>query len=192
MPTADQDVRRSEFDDWVHAHTCDLLRYAKAHVREGAVAEDLVQLAFIAAWEGRGKFQQRSSPRTWLFSILKKKIADHWRKAYRDPVIHGVEPVDEDFFQENGAWAQGHVPDDRGHDGPEQRERILRFLAECLEKLPDHWRAVVEMKFLKEKDAGAICQGLGISPTNYWQQIHRAKVRLHDCVNTKMKKGIRH
>ncbi|MBK9421838.1 MAG: sigma-70 family RNA polymerase sigma factor [Flavobacteriales bacterium] len=188
MPTVDQAVGRSEFDGWVHAHTGDLLRYARSRVRDEAVAEDLVQLAFIAAWEGRKKFAQQSSPRTWLFSILKNKIADHWRKAYRDPVVHGVEPMDLDFFDGDGGWAPGHIPQEWGLDGPDDDEQIQRFLADCLQQLPAHWRAAVEMKFLKEKDADAICQELGVSATNYWQQIHRAKVRLRDCISTNMKK----
>lgn len=192
MPTADQTVGKSEFDGWVHAHTGDLLRYARSRVRDEPVAEDLVQLAFIAAWEGRKKFAQQSSPRTWLFSILKNKIADHWRKTYRDPVVHGMEPVDADFFEGDGRWAPGHIPQEWGLDGPDDDEQIQRFLADCLQQLPAHWRAAVEMKFLKEKDADAICQELGVTATNYWQQIHRAKVRLRDCIGTKMKKEHRH
>jgi RNA polymerase sigma-70 factor (ECF subfamily) len=38
------------------------------------------------------------------------------------------------------------------------------------------------MKFLHDKDAELICAELGISNTNYWQQIHRAKVRLRSCI----------
>lgn len=192
MPTVDQAVGRSEFDAWVHMHTGDLLRYARSRVRDEPIAEDLVQLAFIAAWEGRKKFAQQSSPRTWLFSILKNKIADHWRKAYRDPLVHGVEPMDTDFFEIDGRWAPGHIPQEWGLDGPDDDEQIQHFLADCLQQLPAHWRAAVEMKFLKEKDADAICQELGVSATNYWQQIHRAKVRLRDCISAKMKKEHRH
>ncbi len=192
MPATDQATGQREFDTWVHAHTGDLLRYAKARVREEDVAEDLVQLAFIAAWEGRKKFAQQSSPRTWLFSILKNKIADHWRKAYRDPVVHGVEPVDADFFDGVGRWAPGHIPEEWGLDGPDQGEQVHGFLADCLQQLPAHWRAAVEMKFLKEKDAEAICQELDITATNYWQQIHRAKMRLRECISTKMKKDHLH
>ncbi|MBK9598303.1 MAG: hypothetical protein IPO60_08265 [Flavobacteriales bacterium] len=103
-------VGKREFDDWVHAHTADLLRYTKARVREEAIAEDLVQLAFIAAWEGREKFAQQSSPRTWLFSILKNKMPTIGAKAYRDPVVHGLEPMDADFFAGDGHWAWGTSP----------------------------------------------------------------------------------
>ncbi|MBX2981154.1 MAG: sigma-70 family RNA polymerase sigma factor [Flavobacteriales bacterium] len=192
MPIAYHTVEKREFNEWVHAHTGDLLRYAKTRVREEAEAEDLVQSAFVAAWEGRKKYAQQSSPRTWLFSILKNKIADHWRKAYRDPVVHGQEPVDADFFGDNGRWAPGHIPAEWGLGGPDQAEQMHRFLADCLRLLPSHWRAVVEMKFLKDKDAELICQELGISATNYWQQIHRAKVRLRECISTKITKDNHH
>ena len=189
MPTTDHVVDKRAFQEWVHAHTGDLLRYAKSRVREEDVAEDLVQLAFIAAWEGRKKFAQQSSPRTWLFSILKNKIADHWRKAYRDPVVHGLEPVDAAFFTGDDRWAPGHIPVEWGLDGPDQEEQMQRFLADCLQQLPTHWRAAVEMKYLKEKNAEAICQELGITATNYWQQVHRAKVQLRECISSKMTKN---
>ena len=38
-------------------------------------------------------------------------------------------------------------------------------------------------KYLAEKDAKEICQELGVSTTNFWQIIHRAKLQLRACVN---------
>lgn len=189
MPSALPTVDKREFNEWVHTHTGEMLRYAKSRVREEADAEDLVQLAFIAAWNGRKKFAQQSSPRTWLFSILKNKIADHWRKVYRDPVVHGLEPVDADLFDGDGRWSAGHIPAEWGLDGPGPEEQMQQFLAHCLDLLPPHWRAAVEMKFLKDKDAPGICQELGITATNYWQQIHRAKMRLRECISSQMAKN---
>ncbi|MBZ0206234.1 MAG: sigma-70 family RNA polymerase sigma factor [Flavobacteriales bacterium] len=186
MRTAAAAMDKGNFNEWVHAHTSELLRYAASRVKEPEIAEDLVQLTFIAAWNGREKFAQQSSPRTWLFSILKNKIADHYRKAYRDPVVHGLEARDVDHFTADGRWRAEHMPTEWDLDEQGRVERLQRFLAECLKKLPPHWRAAVEMKYLKEKDAAAICQELGITATNYWQQIHRAKVKLRECISARM------
>lgn len=186
MPEAAATMENKDLNAWVHAHTAELLRFAASRVKEPEVAEDLVQLTFIAAWKGREKFEQQSSPRTWLFSILKNKIADHYRKVYRDPVVHGLEATDADFFTAEGRWRADHIPTEWDLDEQERNESMQRFLAECLKKLPAHWRAAVEMKFLKEKDAAAICQELGITATNYWQQIHRAKVKLRECISARI------
>ena len=42
------------------------------------------------------------------------------------------------------------------------------------------------MKYLKEKDSALICQELGITATNYWQQLHRAKLKLRDCITKQL------
>lgn len=167
---------------WVRAHTAELLRYAKARVQEVTIAEDLVQQTFVAAWESRERFTGASSPRTWLFSILKNKLADHYRKAYRDPVVHGGGTLEDDRFTADGAWKPEHLPHDWEGDDAADAEAMNLYLHECLGHLPANWRAAVEMKYLKEQDAAVVCQELGITPTNYWQQLHRAKVKLRDCI----------
>jgi len=42
--------------------------------------------------------------------------------------------------------------------------------------------ACIRLKFLDEKKGEQICQELGLSTTNYWQLIHRAKLQLRDCL----------
>lgn len=171
------------FDALVHQYTSDLLRFAHSRVKDPQVAEDLVQVTFIAAWEGRTRFSGQSNIRTWLYSILKNKLADHYRKHYRDPVVHGADKQEGLPFDERGRW----LTEDRPEPWPEEtvadKERMDLFLAHCLAALPPNWRAAIEMKFLRGDDASAICQELGISSTNYWQQIHRAKLKLRDCIS---------
>lgn len=173
---------------WVETYTQDMLRYAKARVKEHAVAEDLVQIAFVAAWEGRARFAGDSTPRTWLFSILKNKLADHYRTLYRDPVVHGNDDVETERFADNGGWLPEHQPAEWNLAAHHEAELMEKHLAHCLQELPPHWRAAVEMKYLSNVDASAICQELGISVTNYWQQIHRAKLKLRACITAQLQK----
>ncbi len=168
---------------WVQMHTAELLGYAKARIRDPLIAEDLVQITFMAAWESRDRFAHQSSPRTWLFAILKNKLADHYRKAYRDPIVHGADALEDDRFTTEGAWKPEHRPQDWDIDEAAEKEALQHYLHECLGHLPANWRAAVEMKYLKEQDAAVVCQELGISSTNYWQQLHRAKVKLRDCIS---------
>ncbi|HQV74544.1 MAG: sigma-70 family RNA polymerase sigma factor [Flavobacteriales bacterium] len=183
-------LSRSESDisSWVDKYTQDLLRYTKARVKDLSVAEDLVQITFVAAWEGRERYAGQSSIRTWLFSILKNKLADHYRKAYRDPVLHRTEELEIERFADNGGWLPEHRPTEWSMDALQEAELLEEHLAHCLQGLPPHWRAAIEMKYLRNVDAKEICQELGISVTNYWQQIHRAKLKLRDCITNQLQK----
>lgn len=173
----------ADFDALVREHTQGMLHYTLHRVKDAQVAEDLVQTAFIAAWEGWQRFSGRSSARTWLYSILKNKLADHYRQYYRDPVVHDPGMLDHDRFDANRRWRVEDRPTPWREEESENKEALQRYLAHCLDGLPPNWRAAIEMKFLRGSDAEVICQELGITATNYWQQIHRAKLKLRDCIS---------
>jgi RNA polymerase sigma-70 factor (TIGR02943 family) len=182
-------VRKTLLEQLVRAHTSELARFARARVKDPDVADDLVQMTFIAAWDSIGRYAHESSHRTWLFAILKHKLADHYRKQYREAKhLSGAgEGSDEQLMgicDVQGNWThQPHNTEDFLVPAEDQRkERLDRALRACLDSLPAHWRSAVEMKFLLDRDAKEICATLGISDTNYWQQIHRAKLRLRGCI----------
>lgn len=58
-------------------------------------------------------------------------------------------------------------------------------LADCLSKLPNKWKGVVSSKYLEEKDSEEICKDFDITSSNLWVIIHRAKLVLRDCLQTK-------
>jgi RNA polymerase sigma-70 factor (ECF subfamily) len=174
------------FEQLVRTHTKELLRFASKRLNDPLIAEDLVQTTFMSAWASRDRFAQQSSPRTWLFSILKNKLADHYRQVYRDPVLYGAPEADDERFDESGRWKEANRPNHWELDEAGEAEALQNHLANCLQHLPAHWRAAVEMKYLHDRDATVICQELGISPTHYWQQLHRAKLKLRDCITRQL------
>lgn len=177
---------------WVRSHTQDLQRYVRSRVKDAATADDLVQLTFVSAWQTMEKFAGQSSPRTWLFSILKHKLADHYRKVYREgKQVSGPELTsdegDENTFTPDGHWDGSSAPvSDPVAFRDSDNERLDRALRHCLDLLPDKLRSAVEMKYLKEKDSESIQAELGISAMNYWQQLHRAKLKLRECIQGRM------
>lgn len=180
---------RKLLEQLVKKHTSELARFARARVKDPDVADDLVQLTFIAAWDAIGRYANESSHRTWLFAILKHKLADHYRKQYREARhLSGAADADDERLMGicdlQGNWThRPHEAEDFLIPAEDQRnERLDRALRACLDSLPPHWRSAVEMKFLLDRDAKEICAALGISDTNYWQQIHRAKLRLRGCI----------
>ena len=73
----------------VDDHSDYLLAFALTKLSDIEVAKDLVQDTFVAALTKLDTFEKRSKIRTWLTSILNRKIIDYWRKAetrYTDPV----------------------------------------------------------------------------------------------------------
>ena len=78
-------VGRCDPTAWVEQHGDYLFRYALIRLRNESVAEDLVQDALLAAFQGKERFTGSSTERSWLTGILKHKIMDHFRRLARAP-----------------------------------------------------------------------------------------------------------
>lgn len=170
---------------WVKIYTKDLFSYTLSKVQQKEVAEDLVQDTFISAYQSYDKFQGKSNEKTWLFSILKRKIADFYRIKYKKGNFVSSRITDQ-FFDENGRWKPEFEPHDWGRekellDDPE----FAKAFKNCLDHLPDRWSSAVKLKYLEEHDADGICNELEISKPNFWQIIHRAKLQLRNCLELK-------
>ena len=91
---------------WVDRHGDYLFRYALARLHQVELAEDLVQDTFLGALRGREQFAGASSERTWLVSILKRKIIDHLRRQHREQPASDIAAdgwMDE-LFDHSGHW----------------------------------------------------------------------------------------
>jgi RNA polymerase sigma-70 factor (ECF subfamily) len=176
-----------ELSEWVEKYTADLLSWACHKVSNEELASDLVQDTFLAAAEKIESFKGNSSPKTWLFSILNNKIIDYYRKKIHQPVKFDNQHFSL-FFDENNSWKDSRKPKNwvdeaEGHLLDNQEFRMV--LKNCLDALPENWNICVKLKYLTEKSGEEICQELDITPSNYWQIIHRAKLQLRDCIEKK-------
>ena len=177
--------------EWVESYTADLVSWAYYKTSQHEIAEDLVQETFIAAFQSFHTFENKSTPRTWLFSILKNKIIDHHRKSYKEAAVSAnsmnVEQSDNLFgflFDNDGQWKkkQDDIKWDNGCEELLDNPEFNAVLTNCLSRLPVNWNAALQLKYLEEKEQKNICQELGISATNYWQIVHRAKLQLKACL----------
>jgi len=170
----------------VEQYAGDLYKRAFFKVSDSEMAKDLVQDTFMAAAEKISTFKGESTPKTWLFSILNNKIIDYYRAKVVRPYHYNTQSFS-NFFTEEGDWRPdkipGHWNEDDGHllDDAE----FNATLKKCLDALPDRWSLSIKLKYLMEKESEEICQELGVSPTNFWQIMHRAKLQLRDCVENK-------
>ncbi len=175
--------KENTLQNWVRDYTADMLSWAGHKVSDPELAKDLIQDTFLAAAEKIETFRKDSSPKTWLFSILNYKIIDFYRSKVKQIKSLDSHPLS-DFFTADGEWLSDHKPANWGED-----ERNLlddpdfnRVLKSCIDALPEQWSLSIRLKYLIDKKGAEICQELDISPSNYWQIMHRAKLQLRSCV----------
>ena len=180
---------------WVDEYADSLFSFAFYKTGNREDAEDLVQETFLSAFNNRESFRGESSVKTWLSSILKNKITDYYRR--QRPEILSVDALDagggldDAFFdpQHFGAWKKP-VDSNFISDSPENYlygKEFREFLRLCLQKLPERLRRIFISKFLEEEKTEDICKENGITASNYWVLVFRAKVLLRECLE---KRGI--
>jgi RNA polymerase sigma-70 factor (ECF subfamily) len=153
------------------AHRDHLLRFARRRLRDPAAAEDVVQDVFEAVLRQHAAFAGRSSLRTWLTGVLKHKIVDRLRQQ-RD--LCRLDDADDGAAAEvRGLRCPQPLPDEVA----DQRQRLRRTLAR-IEALPPALREVVQRRLLDGQDTGEVCRALGISETNLFVRLHRARRQL--------------
>lgn len=169
--------------NWVELYSDDLFSWALYKVSSKETAEDLVQDTYLVAFQTYHKFEGKSNPRTWLFAILNNKINDHHRTIFRNTSFESI-LKNNHFFDENEAWNPTESP----LEWPTQSEHILddsefnNTLESCMKKLPATWFSGIYLRYIEEKKGSDICQELEITPTNFWQILHRAKMQLRKCL----------
>lgn len=172
-----------ELSEWVDLYAGELYAWASHKVSDPETARDLVQDTFLVAAEKIDSFKGDSTPKTWLFSILNHKIIDVYRKKNKQPV-QTDNRIFSELFDEGGDWKREKRPL-HWHENEEHlldNQDFLAILAECLDALPETWNTCVKLKYLSEKKGEEICQEVGITASNYWQIVHRAKLQLRECI----------
>jgi RNA polymerase sigma-70 factor (TIGR02943 family) len=170
---------------WVDDYADALYGYAKARVDDADQAKDFVQETFISALKALDNFEQKSSVKTWLFSILKRKIIDY----YRQQESRKTKPLSA-YFREKGRvghWVPEAAPQGKYADFEEQLENteLQAAIAACVDLLPGKWKGVVIDKLIEEKDTDEVCKEHDLTPSNLWVIVHRAKLQLRECLEKK-------
>lgn len=183
MPQASkQDI----FSSWVEEHSDALYHYVLKHGFEEQGGKDIVQDAFLSAWHGIDNYKAQASARNWLFVILKNKITDHFRKAVNKITIESLEDESNDrsFFDDHDHWKEGMYPQQWSIDfnNPGDVNDFRRIFNGCTGKLKRIQNAVFVMKYVDNEQSENICKELGLSSSNYWVILHRAKVLLRACL----------
>ena len=164
-----------------------LVRFARLQMRNDAAAEDAVQDAMLAAVENISRFEGSAAVATWLFAILKNKIIDEFRRRARQPVTDDSD--DEmlaahinDQFDSTDHWISPVSQWSDPHASLEQK-RFWDVFDACISGLPERSARVFGMRELLGMETDDICKELGISTSNCWVLLHRARMGLRECLS---------
>ena len=176
------------FEQQIASHRDYLLRFARLQLRNDTWAEDAVSETVLAALARPQAFERRSQLKTWLVGILKHKVIDALRLQGREVSLSpqhddaGADDLlDQALFAPDGHFAE--LPADWGN--PEQELGSRQFFAvleACASKLPAAQGRLFLMREWLELSCDEICKELGLTPTNLYVQLHRARQRLRECL----------
>lgn len=173
---------------WLKEHGDYLFRYARRRLFSDEQAEDAVQECLLAALSARRDFAGDSSERTWLTGILKHKIVDAIRKQAREVTAPGGDDEQDDWeslFDQSGHWLETF----RDWGNPEaalEKSRLQRMLDECFRRLKPTLAQIFSLRELSGLSNEEICKELDISQTNAWVMLHRARLSLRECLDTRI------
>ncbi|HYM50937.1 MAG TPA: RNA polymerase sigma factor [Candidatus Limnocylindrales bacterium] len=133
---------------WAYqTHVTAIYQYIYSRVGNRVDAEDLTSQVFVKAINGMRDDVSVAELRSWLYRVAQTTLADHWREYYAE---------DRTELQDNLA----SPPPTRENSEAAQRVETL------LETLPEQYRRVLELRFLRGYSVREVAQELGLTETN--------------------------
>lgn len=162
-----------DFAALVRAHHRDLLVYAVALTRDAATARDIVQEAFIVAYQKREIFDVTRDFATWMRGIVRNKWREWLRKNRRyDLGDHELARMDADI----AAWQSSRAL--REHS-------LFDALEVCLGRLPATLREAVEAYYYEGRTGDETAEHLHVAPAAVRKRLQRARLLLKQCLESK-------
>jgi len=178
-------IPASDPSQWVDRYGDYLYGYALRRVPDPSLAQDLVQETFLAALKSKDNFRGRSSEKTWMTGILKHKLMDHLRKKYRETTWENPDAAlkkERPIFAADGKWETKPVKwATNPHDLYEQKA-FMEAVYQCIHTLPRRLGDAFTLRELEGSSTNQICKILGISATNCYVILHRARSMIRGCL----------
>jgi len=172
------------FVDALQRYHGPLLRLAMAYVRDRASAEDIVQEAWLTAIRLLGRFEGRSSLKTWISGIVINVARARRRKESRmltftslfgDLADWRKPTVDPARFGRDGTWRELPRSWDNVPEASLIGKETLARIKTAIEELPPKHREVIVLRDVAQLDAAEVGTMLGISAENQRVRLHRAR-----------------
>jgi len=165
---------RRAFDRLVTAHLPMVWATVWRVLRHREDTEDVVQEVFVTAHRAIAGFRGDSKFSTWLHRIATTRALNHLDRA-EERIRRASDPVDDGPIEVAASQAPSPL------HALEAKE-LMRRLAECLQKLPAAWRAVLALRDAEERTYEQIAEVLQIELGTVRSRLARARGSLKDCV----------
>jgi RNA polymerase sigma-70 factor (ECF subfamily) len=177
------------FEALVARHYATMLAVAQTYVQGRAVAEEVVQEAWLGVINGLDRFEGRSSLKTWIVSILVNQAKTRGAREARSIPFASLAPeggepaVDPDRFRGSEESYPGHwraFPGDWGRSAAVavQDRETLRVVMGAIADLPAAQQTVIRMRDVEGYSAEEVCAALDVSEGNQRVLLHRARSRV--------------
>lgn len=168
---------------WIERYSDYLFNYTITRVNDREIAKDLIQDTFFAGLKSMKNFKGEATERTWLISILKRKIIDYYRKINSKKGQAEVR-MTYNTDENEGDWLEERVEDEGVLNAQETLENteLGDAIYNCMDKLSDKQATVFKMKTILNYETETICNELNITASNLWVIIHRARTAMAECM----------
>lgn len=154
---------RELYEVLVRRHTSRLYRAAVSILRSVPDAEDVVQDAFVSAYQHLGQFAGRAKFSTWLTRIAVHRALEQ-AQSRREESLDVPEQDYKSMLRSRGRNPEEHAASSEAKE----------LLDEALARLPEIYRDVVVMRYLQENDTAETAENLNITESNVKVRLHRA------------------
>jgi RNA polymerase sigma-70 factor (ECF subfamily) len=176
----------------VERHQPAMLRIARMYVSSLAIAEEVVQDAWLGVLRGLDGFQGRSSLRTWIFRILVNTAKTRGLRESRSVPFSSVwapdadaepsVPLDRFLAEDHERWPRHWASEPATWESvPEDRllsKETLATVAAVIETLPPNQREVIRLRDVLGWTSEEVRNALDLTETNQRVLLHRARAKV--------------
>lgn len=157
-----------------------LYRVGMSIVNDDAEVEDIMQVAYINAYENLGKFAFKASFSTWLTRILINESLLRLKKRGKS-INMNDDTMDNEIYRQHTMGVQTPV-------AKLLNSELKVILEEAIRQLPEKYRIVFIMREIEGMNIADTQQCLDISEVNVKVRLNRAKALLRESLNGHYKK----
>ncbi|QDT65225.1 sigma-70 family RNA polymerase sigma factor [Calycomorphotria hydatis] len=131
------------------------------------LAEDIYQRVAVALWMKRASYDPSYPFTQWAIGFVKTELRRHYSDSARQPRMLPMEAAE---------MVEKHVLQKDAND------LGLAALHECVKKLPEKQRELIEGYYSSNLDVGAVSREMTLKVNTIYQRLKRIRTSLHDCI----------
>ena len=168
---------RASMEKIVRTHQAEIRGFIVRRTGDLAVADDLAQEVFLAAFTKISSIKESSRIRPWLFAVARNKVVDYLREQSSRNTGHAAE-IENMLIDESVARSS--------IESPFEDELVLKALRACYEKLNTDAKAIVSARYFAGQDSTQIAQQTNKAADAIRMSLMRIRKALASCIRRKL------